>query len=108
MPWEDEKEDERESVVDSPVVDKTYNRLIQYVYDQYDESRPLSDTSAPLCFEFESYFSVVELQSLVRPRMWLYPRVAELVTQSRDRAAKFARESKPLWRRLFPVSLGWF
>ena len=107
---EDGEEDKRESVVDSSVIDKTYNRLIQYVYDQYDESRPLSDPSAPPCCEFESYFSVAEPQSLARPRMLLYPRVVELVTQSRDRATKFARESKPLHKviplrwRLFPVA----
>ena len=34
------------TVIDSQVVDKTYNRLVQYVYDKYDESRPLSDPSA--------------------------------------------------------------
>ena len=102
---EDEEEDEREFVVDSLLVDKTYNRLIQY-----DESLPLSDPSAPPRCEFESYFSVAEPQSLAHPWMRLYPRVAELVTQSRDCAAKFAHESKPLhkvirlWRRLFPMA----
>ena len=107
---EDEEEDEHESVVDSPVIDKTYNRLIQYVYEQYGESCPLADPSAPPRCEFESYFSVAEPQSLARSRMRLYLRVSELVVQSRDHSAKLVRESKPLHKviplrqRLFPVA----
>ena len=101
-----EPEDEEES----QVVDKTFNRLVQYVYDKYDESRPLSDRSATSCFDFESYFAIAEPHSLSHLRMRVYPRVLELLTQSWERVAKFARESKPLHkviplrRKVFPVA----
>ena len=76
-------EDDRNSVLDSQVVDKTYSRLVQYVYDRYDESHPRSDPSAPPRCDFESYFAVAEPHSLARPRMRVYPRVYSLV-QSRE------------------------
>ena len=73
-------------------------------------SRHRSDASAPPRCDFESCFLVAEPQSLARPQMRLYPRVSELVTQSRDCVAKFVHESRPLHkviplrRRLFPVA----
>ena len=107
---EDEEDDDRDSVFESQVVDKTYSRLVQYVYDNYDESRPLSDPSAPPCCDFESYFAVAEPHFLTLPQMRIYSRVSELLSQSRGRSVKFARESKPLHkgillrRRVFPVA----
>ena len=106
---EDEEEDDRDSVIDSQVIDSTYNMLVQYVYDKYDESCPLSDSSASPRCDFESYFAVSELQSLAQPRMRVYPRPSELLSQSSDCSAEFAHESKPLhkviplWRHLFPI-----
>ena len=93
---EDEDEDDCDSIVDSQVVDKTYNQLVQYVYEQYDESRPRSDPSSPLLCDFESCFAVAEPHSLSRPRMRVYPRFSELLAQSHECSVKFARESKPL------------
>ena len=65
---EDEEEDNRDSIGEAPVVDKTFNRLVNYVYDQYDSSRPLSDSTAPPRCEFEDYFVVAEPQSSLRPK----------------------------------------
>ena len=93
---EDEEEDDCDSVFESQIVDKTYNRLVQYVYDKYDELRPLSDPSTPPRCEFGSYFAVAEPQCLTRPQMRVYPRLSELLSQSSESSAKFACESKPL------------
>ena len=98
------------TVLASPAVDKTYDRLINYVYDRYSESRPLSDPPTPPRCAFEDYFTVSDPQAVSRPKLCVYPRVDELVAQSQDRAAKLAWESKqlhrviPLRRRLFPVA----
>ena len=107
---EPEEEDDRDSVASSPVVDKTYDRLINYLYSQYTELRPLSDPPAPPRCAFENYFAVVDPQTSARPKLRLYPRVEELVSQTQDRVAKPARESKPLHhilplnRQLFSVA----
>ena len=50
-----EDEDYQESVLDFPVVDKTFNHLVNYIYDQYPDSRPHSDPSVPPRCEFESF-----------------------------------------------------
>ena len=91
-------------------MDKTFNRLFHYIQDNFDESRPLSDSSVPLRCDFESYFLITEPQSLSRPRMRVYPRVSELLVQSSEHVTKLARESKmlfkmiPLWCKVFPVA----
>ena len=103
---EDDNEDDRDSICEPQVVDKTLNRLFNYVYDKFLESRPLRNSLAPLCCEFESFFSVSEPQSAAR----IYPRVDELVADTSERASKLACESKPLFkviplrRKVFPVS----
>ena len=92
-----------------PVVDKTFNRLMNYVYEQYEYSRPLSDPAVPPRCEFEDYFAVAEPQLSLRPKLRIYPRVTELVTKNMERAAKCARGSKPLHKmipirhKVFPV-----
>ena len=107
---EDEEDDDRDSVGDVPVVDKTFNRLINYVYEQYEHSRPLSDPAVPPHCEFEDYFAVAEPLSSLKPKLRIYPRVTELVNKNTDRAARCARESKPLHkiipirRKVFPVA----
>ena len=45
---EDEDEDDQESVVDFPV-DKTFNRFVNYIYEQYPDSCPHSDPLVPPC-----------------------------------------------------------
>ena len=107
---EDEEDDDRDSVGDVPVVDKTFSRLINYVYEQYEHSRPLSDPAVPPRCEFEDYFAVAEPQSTLRPKLRIYPHVTELVNKNTERAASCARESKPLYkmipirRKVFPVA----
>ena len=107
---EDEEDDNRDSVLAPPAIVKTYDRLINYVYDQYSESRPLSDYQAPPCCTFEDYFAISDLQAASRPKLRVYPRVDELIVQSQDRADKLAKEAQPLQRvitlrhRLFPVA----
>ena len=43
---EPEDEDDQESVLDFPV-DKTFNHLVYFIYEQYPDSRPHSDPSVP-------------------------------------------------------------
>ena len=94
----------------SPAVDKTYDHLINYVHDQYAESRPLSDPLAPPRCTFEDYFVVADLQAASHPRLRVCSRVDEIIAQSLDRAGRLACEPKPLYRviplqrRLFLVA----
>ena len=53
----------------------------------------------PLC-EFEEFFSTSEATASVRPNLTLYPRVDEILDSYADKAAWFAKESKPLHRVL--------
>ena len=70
---EDEDGDDHDSVFEPQAVDKTLNRLFNFVYDKFVESRPLSDPSAPLLCDFESYFSISEPQSSGCPCLRIYP-----------------------------------
>ena len=84
--------------------------MIDYFYDQYHTSHPLSDSAAPPRCEFEDYFAVAEPQSFLCPKLHIYPQVTELMTKSKERAAISASESKPLHkmiricRKVFPVA----
>ena len=59
---EDDGEEDQESVVEFPVVDKIFNKLVHYIYEQYPNSRPRSDPSVPPRCDFESYFAVADLR----------------------------------------------
>ena len=107
---EDEDEDDLESVNEFPV-DKTINRLISFIYDQYPDSRPISDPAAPPRCEFESFFfGTSDPQSAVGPKLRWYPRVQEIVAKTQDRAQRLVHEGKSaqkiihLRRCLFPVA----
>ena len=106
---EDEDEDDLESVNEFPV-DKTFNRLISFIYEQYPDSRPISDPAVPPRCEFESFFATSDPQSAVRPKLRWYPRVQEIVAKTQDRAQRLGCEGKSaqkvisLRRRLFPVA----
>ena len=52
---EPEDEDGQEFVLEFPVVHKTFNRLVNYIYEQYPDSHPHSDPLVPPCCDFESY-----------------------------------------------------
>ena len=98
-------------MVSTPQVqDKTLVRLVNFIYDQYPESRPLaSPPLAPHC-EFEAFYAVSDPQETSRPRFRLYPRVGEILNKTQERAAKLAKQSKalstilPQKRRLFDVA----
>ena len=72
-------------------------------------SCPLSSPLPPRC-GFENLFAVADPQGYSRPKFYLYPLVLEIVSQTQDRSAKLARESKPvhrvlpLKRRMFAVA----
>ena len=106
---EDEDEDDLESVHDFPV-DKTFNRLVNFIYDQYPDSCPHSDPVVTLQCEFESFFATSDPQSVGRPKLRWYPRVQEIVAKTQERAQRLARKSKsaqkviPLPRRVFSVA----
>ena len=65
---EDEDEDNLESIHDFPV-DKTFNRLVNFIYEQYPDSRPHSDPAVPPRCEFESFFAISDPQSFGRPKL---------------------------------------
>ena len=91
-------------------VDKTFNHLVNSIYEQYPDSRPHSDPLVPPRCEFKSFFAVADPQAIGRPRMRWYPRVQEITAKMQERAQKLAHESKPvqkvipLRRRVFPVA----
>ena len=95
---DDDDEDDRESVGDPPAPDKTYVKLIDFIYNRFTHSKPSASAHVPPRCEFESYFSVSEPPSASRQFLTVYPRVAEIVDASADRAARLARESRPLHR----------
>ena len=106
---EDEDEEDRESVAGPRVQDKTYSRLMGYIYDRFTNSRPSASAQVPPRCKFESFFAVSEPPSASKQYVAVYPRVAEIIDSSADRAARLARESRPvhrvvpLWRRMFNV-----
>ena len=63
---EDEDEDDQESVLEFPV-DKTFNHLVNFIYEQYPDSRPHSDLLVPPRCEFESFFAVADPQAVGCP-----------------------------------------
>ena len=106
---EDEDEFNQESVVDV-LVDKIFNRLISYIYEQYPDSHPYSDPALPPRCDFESFFATSDPQSVSRQRLHWYPRVQEITAKTQECTLRLARESKsaqkviPLHRRSFPVA----
>ena len=51
---EDKDKDDQESVLYFPM-DKTFNHLVNFIYKQYQDSRPHPDPSVPLRCELESF-----------------------------------------------------
>ena len=108
---EKEEDDDRDSVVSANTVfDRTFVRLISFVYDQFPGSRLLSSTSLPPRYGFENLFAVADPQGSSRPKLCLYPCVSEIVSSTQARSTKLAPESKPirhvlpLKRRMFAVA----
>ena len=94
-PKQAEEEDDDMDLVTSnpPVVDKTLVCLANFVHEQYLESRLLS--APPRC-RFESLFALSDLPEPTRPRFQLYPRVADIVQATRDRATNLTKGTNPL------------
>ena len=80
---------------DSSARDSAFASLAVLIYDACLNFRPLLDDSRPPRCEFEGWFGQPET-SAARPLFWLYPRVAEVESEVKAKAASLARRSKPL------------
>ena len=96
----DDDDNDRDSGADSALSDKTYLRLMRYIHDRFPHSEPVSAPREPPRCEFEEFFSTSEASSSAKPTLTLYPQVDEILDSCADRAARFAKESKPLYRVL--------
>ena len=97
QPDDDDDDDDRDSGADSAPSDKTYLRLMHYIHDRFPLSVPTSTPREhPRC-EFEEFFSTSEVASSAKPILILYPRVDEILDSCADRAARFAKQLKPLY-----------
>ena len=83
---------------DPPVMDSTYARLVNFIHDRFAHSHPSTFTYVPLRCEFKDYFAVSDPPAATRQNLTVYPRVAELVDSSAERASLLSRESRPLHR----------
>ena len=97
---DNEDDDERLSEADEPQFEKSFGRLLNYVQDRFPHSIPSAAPREPPRCEFENFFSTSETTPSAKPILNLYPRVNEILDSSADRAAQYARESKPLHRVL--------
>ena len=55
---QEDDEDDRDSVADPPVMDRTYARLVSFIHDRFALSRPSTVANVPPWCEFEDYFAV--------------------------------------------------
>ena len=79
-------------------MDRTYARLVNFIHDRFAHSRPSTSAHVPPRCDFEDYFAVSDPPPATRQNLTVYPRVAELVDSSAERASRLARESRPLHR----------
>ena len=78
------------------MLDKTFSRLINFIYDRFSHARPVTNTSAPPRCDFEEYFPVSEPPIAARQNLTVYPRVSEVIDAILEKASRLARESRPL------------
>ena len=95
---DDEEDDDKESVADPPPLDKTYARLVSFIHNRFPHSQPSTAAHVPPRCEFEDFFSINDPAPSTKQNLKVYPRVAELVSASADRASRLARESRVLHR----------
>ena len=88
---DDEEEDDKESIADPPPLDKTYARLVNFIHNRFPYSQPSTAAHVPPRCEFEEFFSVNDPAPSTKQNLKVYPRVAELVSASADRASRLAR-----------------
>ena len=55
---EEVEDDDKDSIAEPPVLDKTYTRLINFIYDRFANFRPASSANVPPRCEFEEFFAV--------------------------------------------------
>ena len=79
------------------MLDKTYAKLINFIYDRFSNSLPSSSATSPPRCELEEFFALSDPPAS-RQNLTVYPRVSEIVDASADRASRLARESRPLHR----------
>ena len=90
-------------------MDRTHSRLVNFIHDRFPHSRPSTAAHVPPRCECEDFFSINDPAPSTRQNLTVYPRVAELVNASADRASRLSRESRalhrvvPLKRRMFYV-----
>ena len=100
-------DDDKESVADPPALDKTYTRLINFIHSRFPHSQPSTAAHVPPRCEFEEFFSVNDPAPSAKQNRKVYPRVAELVSASADRASRLSRESRAL-HRVVPLKRNMF
>ena len=93
---EDEDDEDRDSVAEPPVLDKTFTRLINFIYNKFAHARPVTNASAPPRCDFEEYFAISDPPISSRQNLTVYPKVSEIIDANSDKAYRLARESRPL------------
>ena len=83
---EDDDDDDKDSVAEPPVLDRTYAMLINFIYVRFANSHPSSSAHVPLRCEFEEFFVVSDPPTAARQNLTVYPRVAEIVDSSAEKA----------------------
>ena len=66
---EDDDDEDRESVADPPVLDRTYTRLVDFIYNRFAHSRPSASAQLPPRCEFEDFFAVSDPPSASRQNL---------------------------------------
>ena len=56
--YEYHHDDDKESVADPPLLDKTYARLVNFIHNRFPYSQPSTAAHVPPRCEFEDFFSV--------------------------------------------------
>ena len=70
---EEEEDDDKDSVAEPPVLDKTLTRLLNFIYDKFANARPLTNVSAPPRCQFEEYFAISDPPAASRQNLRAYP-----------------------------------
>ena len=77
-----------------------FARLVDYIYVRFPHSKPDTVASVKPRCEYEEFFYVSDPPEPVRKFMNLYSRISEIQPTSSKRAARWSRESRPLFKIL--------
>ena len=94
---DDDDDEDKERLADPPVLDKTYAKLVEFIYNRFAHSRPSASAQLPPQCEFEEFFAVSDPPSASRQNLMVYPRVSEIINSSAERASRLAKESRPIY-----------